>query len=250
MAKLATEVFLAQLKSLYPASAKPSSRLCADSKNPWYLVATAAFNASNRPDGVPKVFEFVMRDLAAESSEESSLENKLRVTRLMREALFKSGMTSGYSRAISSLVALYEVTPEELRETKLIRDVDNDTVADLVARGDQLFATMYGETASSVQSLLEVIHPDLGWFSKNIAYGHIYNANHVLSQRDTSYAMVATLISMDTPRQAGWHLATCRRGGASLQEVQAVRRIAMEVAGKCGVVWRDGVPEVEGVEKK
>ncbi|KAH8114127.1 hypothetical protein DFH11DRAFT_250536 [Phellopilus nigrolimitatus] len=250
MADLATEDFLAQLKTLYPASALECEGGFADSGNPWYLVAAVAFNASNRPDGVPKVFEFVMRDLASESVGEPSLEDRLHITRLMREALFKSGMISGYSRAISSLIALYDVTPKELRETKLIRDVDNDTVADLVKRGDQLFTAMYGETASSVQSLLEAIHPDMGWFSKNIAYGHTYNANHVLSQRDTSYAIVAALISMDTPRQVGWHLANCRRGGASLPEVQAVRRIAMEVAGKCGVVWRDGVPEVEGVEKK
>lgn len=50
---------------------------------------------------------------------------------------------------------------------------------------------------------------------------------------------------MDTPRQIGWHLANCRRGGATYEEVCAVREIAMQVASACGVKWRDGVPEVK-----
>lgn len=134
-----------------------------------------------------------------------------------------------------------------------------------MARGDQLFEAMYGDTANTVQPLLEAIHPDMGdylhsvlfislrkiqnflptaWFSKNIAYGLTYNATHVVSQRDTSYAIVAALIAMDTPRQIAWHLGNCRRGGASGEEVNAVRTIAMNVARSCGVVWVDGVPEV------
>lgn len=78
-----------------------------------------------------------------------------------------------------------------------------------------------------------------------IAYGHTYNANHILSQRDTSYVIVAALISMDTPRQVTWHLENCRRGGASVEEIQAVRKISMEVAKGCGITWRNGVPEVK-----
>lgn len=73
----------------------------------------------------------------------------------------------------------------------------------------------------------------------------MYNHLHILGQLHTSYAIVAALIAMDTPRQIGWHLANCRRGGATLEEVKAVREISMEVARACGVSSRDGVPEVE-----
>lgn len=141
-------------------------------------------------------------------------------------------------------------------------DVDNDKVSDIMLRGEQLFTAMYGKNADTVQPLLEAIHPDLGschsllqicdnlaspcpgWFSKNIAYGLTYNATHIISQRDTSYAIVAALIAVDTPRQVAWHLANCRRGGASREEVEAVRSIAMQVSSACGIKWRDGVPEV------
>ncbi|THG99664.1 hypothetical protein EW145_g7219 [Phellinidium pouzarii] len=239
---IASKDFLAHLKSLYPSEPKSHSPTgSTDLQNPWFLVAAVAYSAGNRPEAVPRVYESVIDAL---DSAAASHGEKLSTTRVLRDAIFKSGMIGGYSRTISALIALYEATPSELRETKLIRQVDNDTVADLVSRGDELFTAMYGETAASVQSLLEAIHPDMAWFSKNIAYGHTYNATHVVSQRDTSYAIVAALIAMDTPRQVAWHLANCRRGGASLEEVRAVRRIAMEVAEACGVKWRDGVPEV------
>ena len=73
----------------------------------------------------------------------------------------------------------------------------------------------------------------------------MYGINDVVSQVETSYSIVSALIAMDTPRQISWHMSNCLRGGASLEEVRAVRAIAMDVAAKCGVTWRDGVPEVK-----
>ncbi|KAL5533515.1 hypothetical protein ACEPAF_5291 [Sanghuangporus sanghuang] len=207
--------FLARVKAQYPwtTSGAVSNRVDLEIDNPWL----EALHATK--------------------------DDKLRLVVRMREALFKAGLISGYAN--SSLVALYEATPEELTDTKLVREVDDDKVSDPIARGDKLFTAMYGSTAAPVQSLLESIHPDMGWFSKNIAYGHAYNSLKYPGQRDTSYAIVAALIAMDTPRQIGWHLANCRRGGASYEEVCAVRDIAIQVASICGVRWRDGVPEVK-----
>ena len=71
-------------------------------------------------------------------------------------------------------------------------------------------------------------------------FGH----NSVLSQAETSYSLVTSLIAGDTPRQIGWHLANARRGGASLEQLQAVRLIAMEASAKAGVQWKAGVPEI------
>ena len=55
---------------------------------------------------------------------------------------------------------------------------------------------------------------------------------------------MAALIAMDTPRQIVWHLQNCINGGASLDEARAVRRIAMEVVARCGIVWTNDVPDV------
>lgn len=57
--------------------------------------------------------------------------------------------------------------------------------------------------------------------------------------------MIASLIASDLPRQIEWHLAGARRGGATIEEVRAVRQMAMEVATRAGVEWRDEVPDVK-----
>lgn len=69
----------------------------------------------------------------------------------------------------------------------------------------------------------------------------------VASLLETSYILITSLIAMDTPRQINWHMTNCQRIGASIDDVRAVRAIGMEVAAKCGVVWRVGVPEVKSV---
>jgi hypothetical protein len=66
----------------------------------------------------------------------------------------------------------------------------------------------------------------------------------VLSALETSYTLVSALIAGDTPQQIFWHLDGARRGGATLDQVRAVRQISMEVATRCGITWSDGVPEV------
>lgn len=84
----------------------------------------------------------------------------------------------------------------------------------------------------------------IGWFSNTVGYGITYGATDVLSQVEVSYILVAALIAMDTSRQIGWHLANAQHGGATREEAAAVRQIAMEVAEKSGIRWRDGVPEL------
>ena len=75
-----------------------------------------------------------------------------------------------------------------------------------------------------------------------------YGGTDTLSTLEQILSMVATLIAVDAPRQIGWHLGNALRNGASLEEVRAVRRMALDVAGKAGVKWRGDVPDVEETE--
>ena len=86
------------------------------------------------------------------------------------------------------------------------------------------------------------------WFSITIGYGMTYGGTDTLSTLEQILSMVATLIAVDAPRQIGWHLGNALRNGASLEEVRAVRRMALDVAGKAGVKWRGDVPDVEETE--
>lgn len=73
-----------------------------------------------------------------------------------------------------------------------------------------------------------------------------YGGTSVLTPVEVIYLMVATVIAVDSPRQIAWHLANARRVGAPLADIRAVRQAALEVARRAGVVWRQGVPELEG----
>jgi len=238
MSTLTSPAFLSRLESLY---SQASSSGVTDN-NPWYIVAAVAYSASNAPEAVSSVFLHVLKDLEARNLQH---DEKLLLARKMRDALFKSGLTSGYAKAINSLVALHEVTPEDLRDKKPLRKLDTDTVQDYVQGGEAFFKSVYGETAVSVQGLLDSIYPDMGWFSNTIGYGLTYGFTDVTSQIETSYTLVAALIAGDTPRQIGWHLAGARRGGATLGQVKAVRQIVIEVATEAGVVWKNKIPDVE-----
>ncbi|TFY77403.1 hypothetical protein EWM64_g6606 [Hericium alpestre] len=237
-------------------------------KNPWYIVASVAFATGNRPDAVPRIFKYVLTDLEKAQTQfkvpaEQAHAEKLLLARKMRESLFKSGMVAGYSKvAINGLVSLHEATPEELRDTKPLRDT-KIPIEEVEKKGTAFFRSLYGETADGVQNLLDAIHPDMGrcsvycvvarlncslstgWFSNTIAYGSVYGFTEITDTLETSYTLVGTLIASDTPRQVNWHLANARRCGASLEQGKAVRQIAMEVSESAGVRWRDGVPEVE-----
>ncbi|CAA7265310.1 unnamed protein product [Cyclocybe aegerita] len=239
-------------------SARPSSMKREDFKNPWYIAAAVAFSASNKPEGVPRVFEHALADLRSTPTirgtkggvkvrrpgNEDEDEKKI-LARKMREALFKSGLICGYPRAINGLRALHAVMPEELRDRKLLRN-PNVTFGEYEQAGERFFETLYGETAEDVQGLLDAVYPDMGWFSRTIGYGLVYGPalssssssrsstqkriqTHILTSLETSYTLVAALITIDTPQQIAWHLAGARRAGASVEELSAVREVSERV---------------------
>ncbi|KZT04570.1 uncharacterized protein LAESUDRAFT_657584 [Laetiporus sulphureus 93-53] len=245
MATIASQTFLRQLKSIFPSPTltTPDAVIA----QPWYLVAAVAFSASRKPEAVPVVYEFALNELrlvqTAEPPERAH-EQQMRLTSKVREAILQSGLLSGFPRVIESLIALQKVTPENLRSTQVLRN-STQTVEQYAKDGEKLFRSMYRETADPVQSLLDSAYLDLGWWCNTVGYGITYGGTDVLTQVETTYAIVAALIAVDAPRQVGWHLANAQHGGATREEAKAVREIAMKVAEQAGVKWQDGVPDVE-----
>ena len=78
-------------------------------KNPWYIVTIVALTAGNRPEAIPPVFKYVLRDLEQAQNEFKVPEDvaqgeKLRLARRFRDAIFKCGMLAGYSKASYTLI--------------------------------------------------------------------------------------------------------------------------------------------------
>ena len=93
MAHIATPEFLSSLKRLYP----PQSTYV---KSPWYAVAAITFSASNCPEAVPLVLEYVLKDLDAIAA---SLDDRRTAARKIRDAVFKSGMICGFPKVVYSI---------------------------------------------------------------------------------------------------------------------------------------------------
>ncbi|TFK73729.1 hypothetical protein BDN72DRAFT_790371 [Pluteus cervinus] len=229
MAEVATTEFLAQLEALYPEPAEGAL-------SAWAFVAATAFSASNLPEAVPLVFRYAIRNLKTDGE-------RLLVVRKIKDALFKSGLLSGFPKAINALAQLHTVVPETLRDIVPLRDVSL-ALDDLETAGQAFFSGTYGETADSVQNFLKEIYPDLERFSTVFGYGYTYSFTEVLSAVETSFTMIAALIASDVPRQISWHLQGALRNGASKEEVRAVRQIAVEVSRKAGVVWKHEIPDI------
>lgn len=93
MADVATPEFLSQMKSLYPE--KPAGEL-----SPWSFIVAAAFSASNMPEAVPLVYMYASEGLSTD-------EERLALLRRMKDAVFKSGMLSGYPKVQSYGIQSY-----------------------------------------------------------------------------------------------------------------------------------------------
>ncbi|KAK0452755.1 AhpD-like protein [Desarmillaria tabescens] len=228
MVGIATRAFLARLEALFPKQKRGFT-------NPCSLVTAAAFSSSNLPEAVPEVFKYASESLKTH-------EERLLLARKMREVLFKAGMLSGFPKAINALGKLHAVVPYELRDTKPLRDASMSIEA-LTANGQGYFDQTYGETAYTVQPFLREIYPDFA-LCTSFVYGYTYSFFDILSPAETSFAMVAALIANDTPRQIDWHLQGSLRNGATLEEVKAVRQIAIEVAMASGVKWKNAIPDI------
>jgi len=89
-----------------------------EARSPWYIVAAVAFTASNRPEGVRRVFEDALEDLRSESATKSE---EFLLAQKMREALFRSGLISGYNKVGFAFVLLYNERTHSARQLMVLK---------------------------------------------------------------------------------------------------------------------------------
>jgi hypothetical protein len=95
MTEIATPEFLSHLKSLYPEQSEGKI-------SPWSLVVATTFSASNLPEAVPLVFQYALNDLGPQSTDNA---DSLLLVRKIKDALFKSGLLSGYPKVVDSIAS-------------------------------------------------------------------------------------------------------------------------------------------------
>ncbi len=168
-------------------------------QNPWYIPTLVSFTAGNRPEAVPHLFKYVLGELERVQNqlkvpEIEANREKVLLVRRFRDAIFKCGITGGYSKVYVLLSQTNqrrdELPPDNKRHDlssrgyargttrygntevsdieyahrlsdKFCRDT-SVSLSELERQGDGFFRALYGETADNVQGLLNKGYPDVG----------------------------------------------------------------------------------------
>jgi len=209
----------------------------------WYFIAGATLSALNRPDEIPKVFQYVLeKGVAGTEEAKPDQDEQLKIARKMREALVKGAPIVGLPKTINALFALKSATPSSLIDEPLgyspssrpveIYDMPSSTI---LHRGQTFFDKIYGKVSKRVMGQMDRSGTeDLG-LTARLMYGYILSNTSVLTAAESSYVLVASLIPQDVNPQLKGHLKGALNHGASIEEVKAVREVVMRICEASGM---------------
>lgn len=63
--------------------------------------------------------------------------------------------------------------------------------------------------------------------------------------RDTSFALIPSLITLNTPRQLKWHMDAAVRMGATKEEVRAITQIVLDICVEVGAPFPGTIPTLD-----
>ncbi|KAJ2711721.1 hypothetical protein H4R19_003111 [Coemansia spiralis] len=197
-----------------------------------HLVAAAAAASANRPGVITEVARRRLGQLAEPAE-------RVAFVLQMREALLKMSALMGTPRAINALHGLADAVPADgelaqaLAAAPVLRDSSADSgYARMRARGLELFDSIYGRHAPTVERRLRALCPDLAEVVVVDAYGRLLAESRRLGPRDTELCAVACLVPLDVPAQLKSHCLGAARLGASDAMVQAALRLARLVCAR------------------
>ncbi|KAK3997638.1 hypothetical protein QBC44DRAFT_315274 [Cladorrhinum sp. PSN332] len=214
----------------------------------WYCIAATTLSQLNRPDEIPKVYQYALQNGAGRADVGVPGQNeKLRISRRIREALVKAAAVGGVPKTINALLELKKVTPYDLLDdpndssspTGRRHDVYDSPATDILQRGQSFFEAIYGKITKRVMGQMDRSGTeDLGLVAR-LVYGYVLSNTSVLSPAETSFVMIAGLIPQDVNPQLKGHLRGALNGGATVDEVKAVRSVVMELCLASGMKMLD-----------
>ncbi|KAL2142468.1 hypothetical protein VTI28DRAFT_1116 [Corynascus sepedonium] len=213
-------------------------------RHTWYLIAATTLSQLNRPDEIPKLYQDALQYDSGDAV--SDHDEKLRISRRMREALIKAAAVGGVPRTINALIELRKVTPDELLDepesfspTGRRADIYETPAPQIMERGQNFFATVYGKVTNRVMNQMDRSGTeDLGLMAR-LMYGYVLSNTSVLSAAETSFVMIAGLIPQDVNPQLKGHLKGALNSGATADQVKAVRDVAVEICVASGMKMLD-----------
>jgi alkylhydroperoxidase/carboxymuconolactone decarboxylase family protein YurZ len=231
-------------------------------RHTWYFIAATTLSQLNRPDEISKVYQYALRHGPDDGT--PNQDEKLRVSRRIREALIKAAAVGGVPRVVESsanfpldlwlmqfqtinaLLELKKVTPEEQLDepgsfspTGRRADIYDTPAPQIMQRGQSFFEAIYGKITKRVMGQMDRSGTeDLGLVAR-LMYGYVLSNTSVLSAAETSFVMVAGLIPQDVNPQLKGHLRGALNGGATVEQVKAVRNVVVELCLASGMTMLD-----------
>ncbi|RBQ81280.1 hypothetical protein FVER53590_07374 [Fusarium verticillioides] len=211
-------------------------------RNTWYFITATTLSALNRPDELPEVFKNAVGEGSGTSGNGvPSRDDQLRISRRLREALLKASAVGGMPKSINALMSLKSATPEDLLDEPGMgtsprhRDIHDTAPAQVLERGQAFFEAIYGKISRRIMGQLDRSGaPDLGLLAR-LTYGYVLSNTDVLTPAETSFVLIASLIPQDVNPQLKGHLRGALNGGASVDEVRAVRDVVIKICEASGM---------------
>ncbi|KAM0354152.1 hypothetical protein ACHAPU_001187 [Fusarium lateritium] len=212
-------------------------------RNSWYFITATTLSAINRPDEVPNVLKNIIEEsLDASDNSISGRNEQLHITRRIREALVKASAVAGMPRTINALFSLKSATPEDLLDesgteagSPRHKDIYDSSPTQVFDRGQTFFEKIYGKISRRIMGQLDRSGaPDLGLLAR-LTYGYVLSNTDVLTPAETSFVLIASLIPQDVNPQLKGHLRGALNGGATVDEVRAVRDVVIRICEASGM---------------
>ncbi|ENH63021.1 hypothetical protein FOC1_g10006634 [Fusarium oxysporum f. sp. cubense race 1] len=144
-------------------------------------------------------------------------------------------------KSINALMSLKSTTPEDLLDepgTDISirhKDIYDTAPAKVLERGQTFFEAIYGKISRRIMGQLDRSGaPDLGLLAR-LTYGYVLSNTDVLTPAETSFVLIASLIPQDVNPQLKGHLRGALNGGASVDEVRAVRDVVIKICEASGM---------------
>lgn len=134
------------------------------------------------------------------------------------------------------------MTPEELLDepeafspTGRRADIFDTPAPQIMQRGLNFFQDVYGKINRRVMGQMDRSGTeDLGLVAR-LMYGYVLSNTAILTAAETSFVMIAGLIPQDANPQLKGHLRGALNGGASVDQVKAVRNVVVEICRAAGM---------------
>jgi alkylhydroperoxidase/carboxymuconolactone decarboxylase family protein YurZ len=124
------------------------------------------------------------------------------------------------------------MSPSPSLRTVDLYDTPSSTI---LYRGETFFNKVYGKVSKRVMGQMDRSGTeDLGAVAR-LMYGYLLSNTRILSAAESSFVLVAGLVPQDVNPQLKGHLKGAINNGATVEEVRAVREIALRICEASGM---------------